>query len=224
MNLSLFLAENALSHFFRYQYWTVEEYDFLQRFYATDNLEKTWKAKLRLICEENNDVIVAAVLADSTPEEQTFLYDKYRLDDSFIKISLKLHIHPNGLRRWREKILYDVASLMNYKLPRSDIFSRNKIEALIFSLERVISFQLSCGHYDPNVLSLLKERLLEYHHLLFIIKRCIESDSRNVGIQVIQSKILNPNISAEELARCVHSSHTTVNKYINLFQEKFYPF
>ena len=109
MNLSLFLAENALSHFFRYQYWTVEEYDFLQRFYATDNLEKTWKAKLRLICEENNDVIVATVLADSTPEEQTFLYDKYRLNDSFIKISLKLHIHPNGLRRWREKILFDVA-------------------------------------------------------------------------------------------------------------------
>ena len=113
---------------------------------------------------------------------------------------------------------------MNYKLPRSDIFSRNKIEALIFSLERVISFQLSCGHYDPNVLSLLKERLLAYHHLLFIIKRCIESDSRNVGIQVIQSKILNPNISAEELARCVHASHTTVNKYLIFFQEKFYPF
>lgn len=223
MNLNLFLAENALSHFFRYQYWTIEEYETLQRFYATDNFEKTWKAKLRLIYEENNDVIVSAVLADLTTEEQILLYDKYRLNDSFVKISLKLHVHQNGLRRWRDRILVDIASLMNYKLPVSDIFSRNKIEALIFVLERVISFHLSCGHYDPNALNILKERLLRYQHLLFIIRQCIESDSNNIGIRIIRSKILNPNISAEELARSVNSSHTTVNKYINIFQEKFYP-
>ena len=224
MNLNLFLAENALSHFFHYQYWTVEEYDAIQRFCESDNLDKTWKIKLRLICEENNDFIVAAVLADSTPEEQIFLYDKFRLGDSFIKISLKLHIHQNGLRRWRDRILSDVAALMNYNLPISDTFSRNKIEALIFSLERIINFMLSCGHYDPNVLNILKERLLKYQHLLFIIKQCLESDSDNVGIQILRTKILNPNISAEELAKAVNSSHTTVNKYIHLFQKKFYPF
>lgn len=223
MNLNLFLAENALSHFFHYQYWTVEEYDAIQHFCESDNLDRFWKTKLRLICEENNDVIVAAVLTDLTSEEQIFLYDKFRLGDSFIKISLKLHIHQNGLRRWRDKILSDVAALMNYNLPISDIFSRNKIEALIFALERVINFLLSCDHYDSNVIHILEKRLSTYQNLLFIIKQCIESDSDNIGIQILRTKILNPNISAEELAKSVNSSHTTVNKYIHLFQKKFYP-
>lgn len=224
MSLNFVLAENAVTHFFRYKYWTLEEYAALQRFYATGDLEKTWKAKLRLLYEENNDVIVSAVFADAKPEEQTFFYDKYRRDYSFVKISMKLNVHQNGLRRWRDRILSDIASLMNYKLPISDIFSRNKIEALIFVLERVISFHLSCGHYDPNALNILKERLIKYHHLLFIIRQFIEFDSNNIGVKIIRAKILNPSMSNVELAKSVNSSHTTINKYIDIFQEKFYPF
>ena len=223
MQLKLFLAKNALLHFYQYQYWTAEEYNSLQRFCETDDSDRMWKTKLRLLCAENNDVIVASVLADSTPEEQIFLYEKFRLDYSFVKISLQLNIHPNGLQRWRDKILFDIASLMNYKLPVSDIFSRNKIEALIFSLERIISFQLSYGRYDSNVIKILQEKLSEYQRLLFIIKQCMESNSNNIGIQIIRMKILNPNITAEELARCSKVSHTTVERYINYFKQKFYP-
>lgn len=223
MQLKLFIAKNALLHFYRYQYWTTEEYNSLQHFCEKEDSDGIWKAKLRLLCEENNDVIVAAVLADLTPEEQIFLYEKFRLDYSFVKIGLKLNIHPNGLQRWRDKILSDIASLMNYKLPIEDIFSRNKIEALIFSLERIISFQLSYGRYDSSVLKILQERLSEYQRLLFIIRQCIELNSDNIGIQIIRMKILNPNITAEEVARCINVSHTTVDRYINLFKQKFYP-
>ena len=224
MQLKLFLAKNALLHFYRYEHWTAEGYNSLQRFFETDDSDRMWKTKLRLVCEENNDVIVAAVLADLTSEEQIFLYEKFRLEYSFVKIGLELHIHPNGLQRWRDKILSDIAELMNYKLPVADIFSRNKIEALIFSLERIISFQLSYGRYDSGVLDMLQERLSEYQRLLFIIKQCMESNSDNIGIQIVRMKILNPNITAEELARYADVSHTTVDRYINYFKQKFYTF
>ena len=111
MQLKLFIAKNALLHFYRYQYWTTEEYNSLQHFCEKEDSDGIWKAKLRLLCEENNDVIVAAVLADLTPEEQIFLYEKFRLDYSFVKIGLKLNIHPNGLQRWRDKILSDSIGL-----------------------------------------------------------------------------------------------------------------
>lgn len=166
--------------------------------------------------------MVAAVLADATSEEQIFLYDKFRRDDSFVKIGLKLNVHPNGLQRWRDKFLGKIAMMMDYNLPIEDIFSRNKIEALIFSLERIISFLLSYGRYDAMMLNKLQEKLSAYQNLHFIIKQCIESNSEDVGMKIIRFKILNPNITVEELASRLKLSHTTANKYIHSFQKKFY--
>ena len=222
MHLKFFLAKNALLHFYHYQYLKGEDYCYLQRIFEINNSDKTWKLKLRLLCEENNDVMVAAVLADATPEEQIFLYDKFRRDNSFVKIGLKLNVHPNGLQRWRDKFLSKIATMMDYNLPAEDIFSRNKIEALIFSLERVISFLMSYGHYDAMTLNKLQEKLSAYQNLLFIVKQCIESNSEDVGMKIIHLKILNPNITVEELARSWDVSHTTVNKYIHSFQKNFY--
>ena len=222
MQLKFFLAKNALLHFYHYQFLNGEDYSYFQSICEINNSDKAWKLKLRLLCEENNDVIVAAVLADSTPEEQIFLYDKFSRDDSFVKIGLKLNVHPNGLQRWRDKFLSKIATMLDYNLPIEDIFSRNKIEALIFSLERIISFLLSYGRYDSITLNKLQEKLSAYQNLLFVVKQCIETDSDNIGIKVIRLKILNPNITVEELARSLDLSHTTVNKYIHSFQKKFY--
>lgn len=221
MHLKFFLAKNALLHFYHYQYLNAEDYRYFQSI-CEINSDKVWKLKLRLLCEENNDVMVSAVLADSTPEEQIFLYDKFSREYSFVKIGLKLNVHPNGLQRWRDKFLSKIATMMEYNLPVEDIFSRNKIEALIFSLERLISFLLSYGRYDFMTLNKLQKKLSAYQNLLFVVKQCIKSDSENVGMQVIRFKILNPNITVEELSRSLNLSHTTVNKYIKFFQKKFY--
>lgn len=223
MHLKFFLAKNSLLHFYHYQYFKSEDYHYLKSVCEINNSDKVWKLKLRLLCEENNDVMVAAVLADATSEEQIFLYDKFSRDYSFVKIGLKLNVHPNGLQRWRDKFLSKIATMMDYNLPVEDIFSRNKIEALIFSLERIISFLMSYGCYDVITLNKLQEKLSAYQNLLFVVKQCIESNSENVGMQVIRSKILNSNIKVEELARSLNLSHTTVNKYIHSFQKKFYP-
>ncbi len=219
--LKFSLASDALFHFFNNQYWSSEEITFIRNF--SDDSDNAHKLKLRLLCEENNDIIVAAVLADSASDELTFLRDRYLKHFSFVKISMKLHIHPNGLQRWRDKILTDIASLLEYKLPMSDIFSRNKIEALIIVLERTIVFHETCRDFDRKFLTSLKIKLHFYQNLLFKLKQFLTSDSSRVGVKIIQAKIFNPRVSNEELEKFFGVSHTTISRYIRLFQQNFFP-
>lgn len=223
MKLNFFLAKNALIHFFHYRYWTQEELSSLQNLFSYSDSDRVRKLQLRFLCQENNDMIVAAVLAEASPEEQIFLYDKFKQGDSFVKIGIKLNIHPNGLQRWRDKFLLEISSLMNYYLPVNSIFSLNKIEIMVVCLERIISFLETYGHYELNFLNALKIKLAGYQDLLFIIRQFLNSDSENIGVKVIQVKILNPNITLDELTDSLKVSHTTVSKYIQYFQQQFYP-
>ena len=224
MKLEFFLAKSAILHFFHYRYWTKEELHSLQHLFSSDGSDRIWKMQLRFLCQENNDMIVAAVLADASPEEEIFLYDKFYKQDSFVKIGMKLHIHPNGLQRWRDKFLLEISSLMNYHLPVSSMFSRNKIEVMICCLERIISLIEPYGRYDISFMNGLKAKLNGYQNLLFVIKQIMNSDSEHIGIQIVRLKILNPNISCDELGKRLRISHTTVTKYIQYFQQNFYPF
>ena len=79
-------------------------------------------------------------------------------------------------------------------LPVDDIFSRNKIGTLVFTLERLIVFLEEYGKANEHTLHSLKVKLSGYQ-----------------------------KISARELKRRSASSHTTVQNYIHRFQEKFYP-
>lgn len=221
--LKFFLANNALIHFFSNEYWSADEVDFVHDFCFSSDSDNIRKLRLRLICEENNDIIVASVLADSSPDEFSFLKDRYFHHFSFTKISLKLHVHINGLQRWRDKFLADIASLMEYKLPASDIFSRNKIEALIFVLERSIVFHETYGDFDRTFLRFLKSKLNFYQSLLFILKQFLYSNSKHIGIKIIQAKILNQQMSCEELGKTLGVSHTTVSHYVRIFQQTYFP-
>ena len=221
-NLKLLPAKQALVHFFQNDYWTNEEIDFLHSFCARHDSDKIFKLKLRLLTLDNSDFIVAAVLADASPEEYKFLYDKYRLNHSFTKISLELHVHPNGLQRWRDKFLNEIADLLDFDLPINDIFSRNKVGTLVFTLERLIVFLEEYGKADECTLHSLKLKLSGYQNLLFALKQYSYLDSDSVGCKIIQLKIHNQNISVGELERRSGSSHTTVQNYIHRFQEKFY--
>ena len=221
-NLKLLPAKQALVHFFQNDYWTNEEIDFLHSFCACHDSDKIFKLKLRLLTLDNSDFIVAAVLADASSEEYKFLYDKYRLKHSFTKISLELHVHPNGLQRWRDKFLNEIAALLDFDLPINDIFSRNKVGTLVFTLERLIVLLEEYGKADECTVQSLKAKLSGYQNLLFALKQYSYLDLDSVGCRIIQLKIHNQNISAKELEQRSGSSHTTVQNYIHRFQEKFY--
>lgn len=221
--LKFSLANDALIHFFHSQYWLPAELNFIRSLNFSNDSDNIRKLKLRLLYEENNDIIVAAVLADSHSDELIFLQDRYCRNFSFTKISMKLHVHPNGLQRWRDKILTDIASLLEYKLPLSDIFSRNKIEALILVLERSIVFYETYKNFDQKFLISLKIKLNFYQNLLFVIKQFLNSDSAHIGVKIIQAKILDQHSTHEEMAKNLGVSHTTISHYLRYFQQKFYP-
>lgn len=226
MTLSKFklsLANDALFHFFRNKYWSVEEIDFLNNFCFQNYSDRFWKFKMRFLYEENNDMIVAAVFADSNPDERTFLFQRFANNTSFVHIAMNLHVHPNTLQRWRDKFFNEVASLMNFELPDEDIFSRNKVEALIFVLERNIVFFEDYGKADSALILALKFKLQIFQDLLFAIRYFLNSDSLDVGNKIIRTKILNPNLPVEELEQIVGFSHTTVSKYLFKFRSHFYP-
>ena len=141
--LKLALAKSTLIHFFSNAYWTKDELTFIRSFLDENNSNTVLKLKMRLLAEENNDMLVTAVLADSSPEEFRFLYSKYRLGRSFVQISTELNIHPNGLQRWRDKFLAKIATLLEYNLTIDDIFSRNKVEAFSSSNVPLLSMKLA---------------------------------------------------------------------------------
>ena len=219
--LKFYLAKSALLHFYNNQYWTPEEAAFLRDFFNANDSDRIWKLKMRLLCEENNDMIVGAVVADASDEEQIFLNARYRHNLPFVKIGMDLNIHPNGLQRWRDKFLADIAALLEYRLPTADIFSRNKVEALIYVLERVIAFHEEYGKADRSLLDSLKAKLNSYQDLLFVLKQFLSYDSDKIGCKIIKLKILNQNMSLEELGRCVRSSHTTIDGYVRRFRKQF---
>ena len=220
--LKFFLAKSALMHFYRNQYWTSDEIHILRNFFRNNDSERMWKLKMRLLCEENNDMLVGAVVADANAEEQIFLHKKYRLNWSFVKIGMELHIHPNGLQRWRDKFLAEIAALLEYNLPPADVFSRNKVEALIYVLERTIAFHEEFGNFDEKVLAELKFKLEVYQNLLFAIKQILALKSDKLGYRIIRAKILNPHMSVEELESYIGTSHTTISSYVHSFQKNFF--
>ena len=220
--LKFALAKNALIHFFRNSYWTKDELDFIRSFISESNSNKIFKLKVKLLSEENNDMLVAAVLADSSPEEFRFLYSKYQLGHSFVQISTELNVHPNGLQRWRDKFLAEIAALLEYNLPTNDIFSRNKVEALVFVLERTIAFYETYGNADTTVLHSLKTKLNIYQNLLFAIRFFLLSESNHLAFRTIKAKILNQHVPLSELEFLTNSSHSSIAHYLNLFQRQFY--
>ena len=220
--LKFFLAKSALIHFYNNSYWASDEIYILRDFFGGNNSDRMWKLKMRLLYEENNDMMVGAVVADANAEEQIFLHEKYRLNWSFVKIGMHLHIHPNGLQRWRDKFLAEIASLLEYNLPIADIFSQNKVEALIYVLERTISFHQEYGKFDEKVLAELKFKLEVYQDLLFAIKQILDFESEKLGYRIIRAKILNPHMSIEELENHIGTSHTTIKNYVQAFQKKIF--
>lgn len=220
--LKFFLAKSALMHFYRNQYWTSDEIHILRNFFGVNNSERMWKLKMRLLWEENNDMLVGAVIADADNEEQIFLHEKYRLNWSFVKIGMELHIHPNGLQRWRDKFLAEIATLLEYKLPINDIFSINKVEVLIYVLERTVAFYEEYGKADEKILKELKFKLNVYQDLLFAIKQILTVNSEKIGYRIIRAKILNPHMTIDEMEEYLGTSHTTISSYVHAFQQTFY--
>jgi len=119
----MYLAKQALERYYRDDGMSEEKKGWMHKLYG-DNLESKSikKLQMRLLSRECCEIIVGAVIAEASHEEKIFLRDKYKLRRNFTAISCRLHVHINGLQRWRDKFLNEIAQLMNYELPERDVW------------------------------------------------------------------------------------------------------
>ena len=201
-------AQSALLHFFHYHYCT------------NRTIKEINDETVQNFLDEMNDLVVGAVMSETTKEEKIFLHGRYCCNESFIELSLKLHIHPNGLQRWRDRFLNEIAALLNFRLIEKDLYSRNKIEVLVYVLERYINFY---EHYNKEAKEFLEEMKIKYekyHKLLDNIYSFLYAENLNSGDVIIKIKILNPNISFKEMRTITGNSYSTIYHHINSFKEK----
>lgn len=221
----LYLARQALERYYRgYELINEEQEEQLRELYEESPENKgLMKIRMRLLCRECSEIIVGAVIAEASQHEKIFLRDKYKLHRNFTAIGCKLHMHTNGLQRWRDKFLTEIAQLMNYELPERDIWSHRKVSALVKALERNIEFLGTYGKgADEESLSRLHGLRDKYGVLLAGMDKYLQSPEDSVGSKVVRARVLHVEMNSKELAELVGYSHTTVDMYLGEFLKEYY--
>ena len=201
-------AKEALIHFYNYVAYEKTKFD--------DDISDE---KIKSFITENNDLIIGAILSEATDEERKFLYDKYYYRKSFVSLSMKMHVHINGLQRWRDKILDEISTLLNFELPSKDIYSRNKVEVLVYVMQRIMCFY---KHYNFEAEGFIKEmgrKLRLYSTLLSNIYFCLYADKQEIEYEIIRTKIVNPHITIKELMELTGTSNATIYNYLHAFAD-----
>lgn len=201
--------KEALSHFFNYASYEKVKID-----------ENISDEKIKAFIHENNDLIIGAALAEVTDEERKFLYDRYHSKKSFVSLSIKMHIHINGLQRWRDKILDELSMLLDFKLSDKNKYSRNKVEVLVYVMERIICFYQHYHLKANDFINTLKKRVCAYSKLLLLINEILYSSSQKMEYRIIKIKILNPNVTIEEICKMIGYSRTTIYNHFHTFEQE----
>lgn len=218
-----YLARQALERYYRDDGLSEEQKDWMGKLYGDNPDSKSIKKlQMRLLSRECCEIIVGAVIAEASHEEKIFLRDKYKLRRNFTAISCKLHVHINGLQRWRDKFLKEIAQLMNYELPERDVWSYRKVEALIKVLELNIDFLEQHEECDSESLMRLKSLQARYKMLYMGMNEYLKSEEESSRVRVIRERLRHVELSMGELADHVGYSHTTVDLCLAEFLKKYY--
>lgn len=218
-----YLARQALERYYRDDGLREEQKDWMGKLYGDNPDSKSIKKlQMRLLSSECCEIIVGAVIAEASHEEKIFLRDKYKLRRNFTAISCKLHVHINGLQRWRDKFLKEIAQLMNYELPERDVWSYRKVEALIKVLELNIDFLEQHEECDSESLMRLKSLQARYKMLHMGMDAYLKSEEESSRVRVIRERLRHVELSMGELADHVGYSHTTVDLCLAEFLKKYY--
>ncbi len=219
----LYLARQALERYYREDDLSEEQKEWMNKLYG-DNPDSVGikKMRMRLLSRECCDIIVGAVIAEASHEEKIFLRDKYKLRRNFTAISCKLHVHINGLQRWRDKFLKEIALLMNYELPERDVWSYRKVGALLKVLERNIEFWEQNEERDNESLRRLCGLRDKYRALHNGMEEYLKSNDESSHVKVVKERLLHVEMGTGELAAHVGYSHTTVDLCLAEFMKKYY--
>lgn len=221
--LKLYLAQKALYHYYEKDIYTDDEKRCIEQ-YCKDNManDNLIKLSMRVMKERNNNKIVGCVLDEASKEERQFLYSKYKLNMTYIAIAMKLHVHPNGLQRWRDKFLTEIATMLFFELPDTDAFSIPKLQIIINVMDENITF-LENSYTDKvslKSLQILINRQQRYQKILASLKRVITQEPKDSLGKIIKTKLNNNTASVEELAKISGFSTGMISEKLMAFSSQ----
>lgn len=219
----MYLARQALERYYRDDSLSEDQKAWMNKLYgANPDSKSIIKLKMRVLAKECSDIIVGAVIAEASQEEKIFLRDKYKLRRNFTAISCRLHVHTNGLQRWRDKFLKEIAQLMNYELPERDVWSYMKVGALIKVLERNIEFLGQNDESDKESLKRLQLLRTRYSVLYYGMEKYLYSNDNSTKVKVVRERLLHVELGMGALADFVGYSHTTIDMCLSDFLQTYY--
>jgi hypothetical protein len=221
--LKLYLAQKALYHYYEKDVYTDEEKRCIAQ-YCKDNMQNDnlIKLSMRVMKERNNDRIVGCILDEASEEERQFLYSKYKLNMTYVSISMKLHVHPNGLQRWRDKFLTEIATMLFFELPDTDAFSITKLQIIIDVMDENIVFfeKFYTDKVNSKSLQILINRQQRYQKVLASLKRVISQEPKDSLGKIIKAKLNNNTASVEELSKISGFSTGMISEKLMAFSNQ----
>lgn len=202
--LDLHLAKKALYRYYEKDIYSAEEKNRIMS-YCEDNMTRDNFTKLvmRTMKEKNNNKIIACVLKEASAEERLFLQMKYKLHMTYVAIALKLHVHPQSLQQWKKKFLKEIALLLFFELPRTDVFSIYKLQVLLDVLDDNIAFlqNVYTDKVDSRMLQLLIDRQSRYKTIYVKLKQVLDEEPKSSHDKIIKAKLNNNTSSVKEIAQ-----------------------
>lgn len=225
--LGLFLAEQALKAKYQDSAAEIKERAEIKE-YCLENLSSANAKKfyLRLQKMEINRIIVDTILKELPAEKRAFVELKYKNNETFVNISMRLNVSMAQLNIWNKAILNEIKNFLFYTLTEKDIFSRIKIINMIHIIDiRVEFFEKHRSEGSDTNLNFVNERWLnslialrsKYRQLLITLDNCMAKKSETIGNHIIATKLEHPIENPSELAARCHISVTAVSRYLKQF-------
>jgi len=226
--LDIYLAEQALHTKYADTPEIIKERaelrDFCIQNFESQNAKKLY---LRLQKIEINRIIVDTVLKELPDEKRRFIELKYKHNETFISISMKLNISAAQLNIWNKAILNEIKNFMFYTLTEKDIFSKVKILNMLHIIDARIEFFEENFKADRIAIEFVNRRWLNaliilrqnYRQLLSILEDCTARRSESLRNEIIAMKVQSPTDNYSELARKCHLSVAAVSRHLKQFED-----
>jgi hypothetical protein len=226
--LGLYLAEQALK--MRYLDTPeqirerIELKEFCMQTFSSQNAKRFY---LRLQKIEINQIIVDTVLNELSAEKRHFIKLKYKNNETFICISMKLNISVAQLNVWNKNILKEINNFMLYTLTAKDVFSKVKILNMIHILDVRIDFFEENFTDNKDEIDFVNKRWLhaltmlrqQYRQLFNILEDFTVRRTESIGNNIIAMKIQYPIDNPSELAHKCHISVAAVSRHLKQFTD-----
>ena len=182
---------------------------------------------LRLQKIEINHIIIDTVLQSLPEEKRLFIEYKYKNNETFMKISMKLSVSTAQLNIWNKSVMEEIQDFMFYRITKHDAFCRKKIINMIEIMSKIIlPFEENNlkQFVDTHWLKAVIYWREQYWKLLNVINDYLVQKNESVHNMVIATKLEHPNDSVTELADLCYVSPSIVSRHVTKFIHEVKPY